>query len=227
MSEVEATKLLDEQITKQVEEVFAELQSPVEVLFFGKKTDCDYCPETRQLLEELIPLSAKLHLSVYDLDEDADVAQQYHVDKAPGIVIAGKDGDQVVDFGVRYAGMPSGHEFTSLINDLILVSTRNTALSAETRAFLAGLTAPVHLQVFVTPTCPYCPRAVVLAHRLAIESPMVQAEMVEATEFPELSERFAVSGVPQTTINAGAGTVIGAYPEDQLIAEIKSALQAG
>ena len=53
---------------------------------------------------------------------------------------------------------------------------------------------------------------------------MIEAEMVEATEFPELSNRFRVSGVPQTTINAGAGTVVGAVPEDQLLKEIQRAI---
>ncbi len=64
----------------------------------------------------------------------------------------------------------------------------------------------------------------VLAHQLAMESTLVQAEMVEATEFPELSDRHNVSGVPQTTINDGAGTVVGAYPEEQLLEEIQKAL---
>jgi hypothetical protein len=60
---------------------------------------------------------------------------------------------------------------------------------------------------------------------MAIQSPMVYAEAVEASEFPELAERFNVNGVPQTTINAGAGTVVGAVPEEHLIMEIQSALR--
>jgi hypothetical protein len=66
-----------------------------------------------------------------------------------------------------------------------------------------------------------------LAFQMAMESPLVQAEMIEAMEFPELSDRFAVSGVPQTTINMGAGTVVGAYPEDSLLEEIQAALRSG
>jgi hypothetical protein len=65
---------------------------------------------------------------------------------------------------------------------------------------------------------------VVLAHQMALESPLVEAEMVEAMEFPELSDRFNVSGVPQTTINSGAGVVVGAVPEDYLVAEIRRAV---
>jgi hypothetical protein len=66
---------------------------------------------------------------------------------------------------------------------------------------------------------------VVLAHQMAIESPMIQAEMVEANEFPELSNRYHVSGVPQTTINMGAGTLVGGAPEEKLVAEILSVLK--
>lgn len=59
---------------------------------------------------------------------------------------------------------------------------------------------------------------------MALESPMVESEMIEAMEFPELSNRYSVSGVPQTTINHGAGTVIGAVPEENLVAEIRRSL---
>jgi hypothetical protein len=62
---------------------------------------------------------------------------------------------------------------------------------------------------------------VLLAHQMALESPLIEAESIEATEFPGLSERFNVSGVPQTTINDGAGTVVGAVPEEYLLAEIQ------
>lgn len=65
-----------------------------------------------------------------------------------------------------------------------------------------------------------------LAHQMAMENPaMIRAEAVDAMEFPELSERFRVQGVPQTVIDAGKGIVVGAYPEAQLLAEIKRALQ--
>ena len=82
------------------------------------------------------------------------------------------------------------------------------------------------MQVFVTPTCPYCPQAVLLAHKMAMENPrMIQAEGVEATEFPELAQRFYVSGVPQTVINSGAKMVVGAVPEMNLLNQIRTALQ--
>ncbi len=64
-----------------------------------------------------------------------------------------------------------------------------------------------------------------LAHQMAMESEMVQAEMVEASEFPELAERYGVSGVPHTSINFGAGEVIGAAPEAMLVEQIRQVLE--
>jgi glutaredoxin-like protein len=218
------TNLLSEEITGQVREAFDQLQDPVAVLFFGDKQDCEYCDDTLQLIEEVASLSEKLHLTIYDVQDEPAIAQQYNVDKTPGMVIAGLDGDQILDYGVRFAGIPSGHEFSSLINDLLIVSSRDSGLQTHTRDYLAGLDEPVLLQVFVTPTCPYCTRAVILAHQMALESPMVEAEMVEAIEFPELSQRYGVSGVPQTTINSGAGTVVGVLPEGNLLAEIQKVI---
>ncbi len=221
------TNLLDDSIKKQVQEVFGQLPNPVEILFFGSsdKERCPYCADTQQLLEEVSALSDSLHLQVFDIEKDAALAQQYKVDGVPAFVLAGRDGEQIIDYRIRYKGIPAGHEFSSLINDLVLVSRRESNLSEETREFLHALDQPVHLQVFVTPTCPYCPRAVVLAHQFAMESPLVEAEMVEAMEFPELADRFAVSGVPQTTINMGAGTLVGAAPEQNLVEEIRAALE--
>ena len=110
------------------------------------------CGDTRQLVEEVAALSEKLGLSIYDINADAVAADLYHVDKAPGLVITAKDGETITDYGIRLSGIPSGHEFTTLIQDILFVSGRDSGLSAATREFLKSLEKPVHLQVFVTPT---------------------------------------------------------------------------
>ncbi len=218
-------KFLDAGMQKQVREFFSELKEDVEIILFTSKSDhCEYCAETGQLLDEVAALSEKIHITKFDLNNDFDRANEYHVDKAPGFVIAGKQNEKVVDYGIRYYGIPAGHEFASLVNDILLVSSGESGLSTGTLQYLEKLSKPVHLMVFVTPSCPYCPQAVILAHRMALASEMVQAEMVEATEFPELAQKHGVSGVPQTTINHGAGVMVGASPEDHLVQEIQKAL---
>ena len=218
-------KLLSEQVISQISQSFEQLKEPVQILYFGSQDNCEYCADTRQLLEEVAAIDAKLTLNVYDLQDNADIANKFNIDKAPAMVIAAKDGDQITNFGVQYSGIPAGHEFGTLINDIVLVSSRDSGLSTEAREFLKNLDKPLHLQVFVTPTCPHCPRAVLLAHQMAMENPaMIRAEGVEATEFPELANQFNVRGVPQTVINAGMGTVIGAVPEKNLLAEIMQSL---
>ena len=145
-------KMLNAGIIAQIGEVFQSLSQPVAVIFFSKQSDCEYCDETRQLLEEICQLSDLLHLEIHDLDADTALALQYHVDKAPCTVLAGQNDGQVTDYGVRFAGIPAGSEFTSLINSLVMVSNRSSGLSQPTREFLSTLTQPVSLQVFVTPT---------------------------------------------------------------------------
>ena len=146
------TQLLNDDITKQIQEVFSDLKNPVHLMFFGSQSNCPYCDDTRQLVEEVAAISDQVSLAIYDVEADADLATRYNVDKAPGLVIAAKEGEQITDFGVRLAGIPSGHEFTSLIQDIILVSNRDSGLNPQTRAFLKDLEEPILLQVFVTPT---------------------------------------------------------------------------
>jgi alkyl hydroperoxide reductase subunit AhpF len=88
---------------------------------------------------------------------------------------------------------------------------------------LKGLKRPVHLQVFVTLTCPYCPAAVQLAHRMALESDLVRADMVESAEFPHLVQRYGVFAVPKTVVNEGFGFE-GALPEPLFLEEIMRAI---
>jgi hypothetical protein len=106
-----------------------------------------------------------------------------------------------------------------------MVSRGDSGLAADTKAYLAALKKPLHLQVFVTPTCPYCPPAVHLAHQLAFESDLVRADMVEAIEFPHLSNKYHVHGVPRTVINE-TDHLEGAAPEGMLLAKIKTAIAA-
>jgi glutaredoxin-like protein len=213
LSEQDATA-----IKKQLDEV---LTHPVKLVMFTQEFECMYCRETRQILEELTGLSSLMSLQVYDFVADKEIADRFGVDKIPAVVIVrtGEDGSDDVDYGIRFYGIPSGYEFVSLLEAIKLVSGAASSLSPATLETLETLTEPLHLQVFVTPTCPYCPRAVVLAHQMAFASSLVQADMVEATEFPQLSVKYNVMGVPRTVINEEIH-IEGAVPEPMLVARL-------
>ena len=145
--------LLSVDLVKQIRQVFEKLENPVQLYLFVSSDQEEACAPTRQLLEELLPLSDKLSMQVYDVEEDAELARHYQVEgKAPAIVIAARDGEQVIDYGIRYLGVPAGHEFGTLIQDLILVASRDSGLSPQLRTYIKSLTEPLHLEVFVTHT---------------------------------------------------------------------------
>jgi glutaredoxin-like protein len=202
--------LISERDRKPVQDRLAKLVRPVKAVVFTQEMECQFCRETRELIEELAGLTDKLKVEVKDFLKNEDEARKLRVDKIPAIVLLG-EGDK--DYGIRFYGIPAGYEFVSLMESLDMVAKGDSGLSPATRTKLKSLQKPLNLQVFVTPTCPYCPRAVVLAFKLAMESPKITASMVEATEFPHLANKYQVSGVPHTVIGESEQPMIGAYPE--------------
>lgn len=216
--------LLRDEDRQQIRKEFEALMTPVKVIVFTQERECQYCAETRQIAEEVAELSDKIDLEVYDLLADEEKAAEYGIDKLPALIVM-RGGDEPKDFGIRFFGIPSGYEFATLIEDIRMVSSGETGLSEATRKQVAGLQNPVHFQVFVTPTCPYCPRAVLLAHQLAMESDLIRGDMVEAIEFPHLSMKYQVQGVPRTVINETVH-IEGAMPEAMVMARLQEALKA-
>lgn len=201
-----------------LQEKFQSLDQPVKLVLFTSESDCQYCRETKQLLQEITALSDKLTLQVFDVQADRARAAEFHVDKTPALVVMnGKD------YGIRHFGIPTGYEFGTLIHDIEMVSQGESGLKPATKAALAQVTEPLHFQVFVTPTCPYCPGAVITAHKMAMENPLIRADMVEANEFPELSEKYGVMGVPRVVINEDH-YFEGALPEEVFLLAALDAL---
>ena len=139
--------LLNDSVRAQVEKRFKELRDPVKIVNFTQEIECQYCTETRRLMEEITELSGKLSFEVHNFVTDKDKARQYNIDKIPATVIMGEK-----DYGIRFYGIPSGYEFVTVLESIAMVSKRESGLSSETKKRLATLTKPLHLQVYVTPT---------------------------------------------------------------------------
>jgi len=214
--------LIKEPQQKQLREFFKKLEGNVKLVFFTQEMECPFCKETRELMQDVSSLSdGKIALEVYDFVADKDKVENYKIDKIPAVVVEGQK-----DYGIRFYGIPAGYEFTSLINSITMVSKGDSGLTDETKETLKKLKDPVHIQVFITLTCPYCPKAVEMSHRVAMESDLVTAEMVESSEFPQLVQKYNVMSVPRVIINDKVNFE-GDLPEKDFIENLMKVMESG
>ncbi|MGQ9550983.1 MAG: protein disulfide oxidoreductase [Candidatus Bathycorpusculaceae bacterium] len=204
----------DERKDHLIGELKERMEKPVEIVMFTQETECKFCAETRQLIQDLAALSDKIKVEIYDFVADAVKAEEYGVDKVPAVVVVGEK-----DYGVRFYGLPYGYEFQTLIEAVVGVSRGKTDISDKTREMLEGIKNPVHIQVFVTLTCPYCPVVASIAHKFAIENDFIKADVIDASEFPHLGLKYGVMGVPKTVINEKI-EFVGALPEDLFLEHV-------
>ena len=184
------------------------MEDSVKILMFTQEIECKFCSDTRQLAQELATLSDRISVEVYDSVADANKAKELGIDKIPALSIIGKK-----HYGVRIYGIPYGYELQTLIEAITNVSRGRTDLSEETKKILADVKVPVHIQVFVSLTCHHCPVAATVAHKLAVENDMIRADVIDGTEFPQLAQKYSVTGVPKVIINEKI-EFVGAFNED-------------
>lgn len=216
---------------ERLRERFAAMKRPVRLLFFTQTLGCETCLQTRQILDELPLLSDQVTIEEINLVLDREKAAEYEIDRVPAVAIVGQDESGAErDSKIRFLGAPSGYEFASLVQAVLLVGGVAGTLSAESLTRVAAVSSPVTMHVFTTPTCPHCPRAVSLAHEMAFANPNITAYAVEATEFPDLARRYQVTGVPKTVVKAGnaanltgdaaeAIEILGALPPDDFVSQ--------
>lgn len=198
---------------------FAALKRPVRLLFFSRVDDCETCPQARQVIEELPPLSNWITVEEIDFSTERERANSYGIDHVPALAIVGQDADGLErDSHIRFLGTPAGYEFISLVRAIVLVGIGDSHLLDESRALVVAIDQPMTVHVFTTPTCPHCPRAVILAHEMAFLNPNITAYAVEATEYPDLASRYRVTGVPKTVVDDRV-EILGALPEQEFIAQ--------
>lgn len=209
---------------KYLRERFArELTGGVRIDFFTQRRlpihipgreECPYCEETQQLLKELAALSDKIRLTVREFAESTQEAARLGVDRVPGIVVRG-----ALNRPIRFFGIPGGQQFPAFVEDIVEASRGKVELATETSRQLRRLKSDITLEVFVTLACPACPAMARLAHKMALESPRVSANVVEVLEFPRLIERYRLTAVPVTVIG-GRVALLGAMSEQTLMAHM-------
>ena len=200
-------ELMDEETKAKLVELLSHMEDPVKLLLFTEKVQCPACQQQQEILEAVAALSDKLELKVFNSQDHQKEMEKYNLDKFPATVPVGKK-----DHGLRFFGVTAGLEFPSFLETIMMVSTGHSGLEPGLESLVRNIKEPVHIQVFVTLTCPYCPRMVHAAHQFAYVNDNIRSDMIEGSQFPELVTKYQVEGVPRTIINET--TVLeGAHPE--------------
>ena len=210
--------LFDDSTQNQLKGILNNMKDNVNLLYFTQEFECDTCSDGNSLVTEISSLSEKINLKTYDFVEDSKIAEKYGVDKIPAIVVLDKDEK---DYGIKFYGVPGGYEINSFLGSIMEVSGKKEEISDDIEKKISGVDKDVHVQVFVTLNWPYCPGAVSAAHRLALESDKIKADMVESSTFNHLAIKYNVSSVPKIIINE-EHELHGAQPIEEFMKVIES-----
>ena len=200
------TALWNEETRDEITEILSDMAEPVRLLLFVDEVCGEPCETQRTLLEGLAGLSDKIELEVFNPREREEDVERYAIERFPTTLPLGQRDD-----GIRYVGVTGGQEFASLLQTILMISTGQSGLDPELEALVRTIQRPVHVRVFVTLSCPYCPRMVHTAHQFAFLNDQIRADMVEASQFLDLAREYEVEGVPRTIINETTA-LEGAYP---------------
>jgi len=140
--------LIGEDVAAQLKEEFQNLVNPVRLVVFFQALENPESEQVKRLAEELAALDPKLSVEAANFVLDKQRAEALGVTRTPAIAILGAE----KDYGIRFYGLPSGYEFGSLVDAILLVSSGSSGLSEQTRTALASFDKPIHIQVFSTPT---------------------------------------------------------------------------
>jgi alkyl hydroperoxide reductase subunit AhpF len=143
--------LLTDDVASQLQREFEALENPVRLAVAFQTLQDPVSEDVKRLLEEVAAANPKLSVEPVNFVLDTERVAALGFTRTPAIaVLGGETGDK--DYGIRFYGMPTGYEFGTLIDAILLVSMGSSGLGEETRTALAALPRPVHVQVFSTPT---------------------------------------------------------------------------
>ena len=219
---------LSPEFMAELRETLEDMVEPVEInVFIGP--NCETCEDTLRLMkafEDAAPVrnGVKLvKLNVYDKSnpDHKKYFEQQKITRVPSVTL--------IDGYIRYTGIPADEEIRGFVETLIRISEGDSGLEDATKAELASLTKQVYIETIVTPSCPYCPYAVLLANMFAYEaykqgSKAVISDTVEAYENPDIADKYGVQSVPSIAIN-GILVFVGVPYEEDFIRYVKAAAE--
>ncbi len=177
--------MLDANLTQQLETYLANLREPVELV--ASLGDGEKSRQTRELLEEISALHGMVSASFDGTDE-----------RKPSFVIRrASDAEK----WVRFAGLPMGHEFTSLVLALLWAGGHPPKIDADLLEQVRGLEGDFNFEMYFSLSCHNCPDVVQALTLMALENPRVTATLVEGGTFQEEVDARDIMAVPATFLN--------------------------
>lgn len=195
--------ILSDSVRDDVQKLFSTLKDPVTLVVFTRDDtiavpghECPSCRENDLLIKEVASLSEKISVEYHDYLKETELAKKHNIIGVPATLVQNKK-----ETGIRLYGIPAGHEFTTLLSAIQTVSQGDSELSDDSKEKLNSLSKSIHIQVFVTLSCPYCAPTASLAHKIAFQNDNIMADIINTQEFPELAQQYGVSTVPKIIIN--------------------------
>ena len=189
--------LLNDALRGQIATVLGRMENNVTLVTIVDPTN-EKSIELRDLVIDIADLGDKLEAVVKTKGEDAELEAKVNADKFPVVAFLDKDGNYA---GVKFHGVPGGHELNSFLLGIYNLAGPGQALDASVLEAIKAVDKKVNIKVAVSLSCHLCPDVVVGAQRIAIENPNVEAEMLDIANFPELKTKHKVMSVPCMIVN--------------------------
>src|ERR1700734_2329308 len=177
--------MLDDSLKAQLQGYLERLQQPVEIL--ASLDESDGSREMLQLLQDIAALSPLVTLEVRRDDEEIK----------PSFALR-RMGEES---RVRFAGVPLGHEFTSLVLALLQVGGHPPKADAKTLDQVRSLDGELRFETFVSLSCQSCPDVVQALNLMAVINPRIRHTMIDGAVFQQEVERRQVMAVPAVFLN--------------------------
>jgi thioredoxin reductase (NADPH) len=207
-----AQEIIPDDVKSVIKETFfKELKDDVVIEVYTKTGVNDQFNDAAvSLVKALAGLSDKLKVSYHTVGDAQSVTR--NVTRSPSVLIAPDK------YRIRYTGAPMGEEGRSFLVAVMMASNGKTLFTEPAvKKMTDELREKRDIQVFVSPTCPYCPQQVLSAFSAAVVKPgLVSAEAVEIYENQDLAENLGSLAVPQTFMN-GTFTGAGLQPEPMFV----------
>ncbi|MEC8822480.1 MAG: alkyl hydroperoxide reductase subunit F [Pseudomonadota bacterium] len=177
--------MLDANIKGQLKAYMEKLQQPIELV--AAYDDSKKSEELKQLLEEIEPMSEKISLRT---EESTEVRRPSFVINRVG-----------TDIGVRFAGIPMGHEFTSLVLALLQVGGHPSKASQEVIQQVQELEGEFEFETYFSLSCQNCPDVVQALNLMSVLNPNIKHTSIDGALFQDEVEQREVMAVPSVYLN--------------------------